>query len=67
MPAADYDVDKCTAESVKEAHKEITISDLLKPIPKIPEEHLMSSDIVQVVTIDMVHDAETLKKKTGRG
>ena len=34
----------------------------MKPILKNPE-HTMSSDMEQVVTIDMVHDAETLKNE----
>ena len=37
--------------------------DLSKPSLKNPEEHPMSSDMEKVVTIDMVHDAETLKNE----
>ena len=32
----DNDVDKCTAESVKEAHKQTTKMDISKPILKNP-------------------------------
>ena len=52
---------KCTAESMKEAQKQIRIMHLLKPIWKNPEEHPTSSDIEQEVTIGMAYDAETLK------
>ena len=38
------DVDICTAESVKEANKQITIIDLLKPILKNTEEQPMTTD-----------------------
>ena len=60
------DVDKCTAELVKKAHKQIAIIDFLKPILNNLEEHPISSDMEQVVTIDMVHDAETLKTELVR-
>ena len=52
-------VDECTAESIKEAQKQITKTDILRPILKIPEEQPMSNYIEQVVTINMV--SETLK------
>ena len=35
--------------------------DVLKPVFKNPGEHPMSNDVQQLVTVDMVHDAETLK------
>ena len=54
---------KCTAKSVKEANKQITITDLLKPILKNADELSLSSDMEHVVTTDMVHDTETLKNE----
>ena len=56
------DVDKYVAESVKEAHKQITLMGLLKPILKNTEEWAMASGMERVVTIDMVHGSDTLKK-----
>ena len=56
-------VDTWTAESIKEAYKQITITDSLKPILKNLEEHSMSSDTEQVEIIDMVHVTETLKNE----
>ena len=37
--------------------------DFAKPILKNPEDHLMSSDMEQIVTTDMVNDAETMENE----
>ena len=57
VTGADADIDKFGAESFNEVHIQITIIDLLKPIFKNLVEHTMSSDMEQVVTVDIVHDA----------
>ena len=49
--------------SVKEAHKQITITDLLKGILKDKIKQSMASDMELVVIIDMVRDSETLKNE----
>ena len=41
-------------------HKQTTIMGLLKPILKNLGQHAMSCDMENVVTIDMIHNAETL-------
>ena len=38
---------------------------LLKPILKNPKEHTMSTVLKQVVTIDIAHNARTLKNELG--
>ena len=53
----EYDVDKCTVEYVEEVYKHKTVTDLLEPILKNEEEHPMSSDMEQIMTINMVHEA----------
>ena len=57
------DVDICTAESVKDSHKQITIVDLLRPILMNTEDGSIAIDMEQVVIIDIVHDAEMLKNE----
>ena len=54
VTGVDYHEDKYTTETVREAHKQITRTDLLKPILKNLEKYPLSSDKEQVVSIDMV-------------